>query len=111
MGLSAVKVSALGPLGYSFYDNFVCFFNLQFHNSGQAFATASEDKTARLFDIRSDQQLGHYTPPGAGGFTSCGQFSQALIRVISDQYKRTKLTLRKCTSKRQVRLLMIAIAA
>ncbi|CAG9781921.1 unnamed protein product [Diatraea saccharalis] len=43
----------------------------QFHNSGQAFATASEDKTARLFDIRSDQQLGHYTPPGNCGFTSC----------------------------------------
>ncbi|CAH0703528.1 unnamed protein product [Spodoptera exigua] len=47
--------------------NSVCY-----HNSGHAFATASEDKTARLFDIRSDQQLGHYTPPGSGGFTSCG---------------------------------------
>ncbi|VVD05164.1 unnamed protein product [Leptidea sinapis] len=27
--------------------------------------------TPRLFDIRSDQQIGHYTPPGNGGFTSC----------------------------------------
>ena len=29
----------------------------QFHPSGQAFVSASEDKTARLFDIRSDQQV------------------------------------------------------
>ncbi|CAH2232310.1 jg439, partial [Pararge aegeria aegeria] len=44
----------------------------QYHPSGQAFATASEDKTARLFDLRSDQQIGHYKPPGNSGFTSCG---------------------------------------
>lgn len=34
--------------------------------------TASEDKTARLFDIRSDQQLAKYEPPNkSSGFTSC----------------------------------------
>lgn len=37
------------------------------------FATGSEDKTARLFDIRSDQQVALYkAPSGTPGFTSCG---------------------------------------
>lgn len=45
----------------------------QFHPSGQAFVTGSEDKTARLFDIRSDQQVALYQPPNkTSGFTSCG---------------------------------------
>lgn len=44
----------------------------QFHPSGQAFGTGSEDKTARLYDLRSDQQVAQYTPPnGNSGFTSC----------------------------------------
>lgn len=44
----------------------------QYHPSGQTFATASEDKSARLFDIRSDQQIASYAPPNANsGFTSC----------------------------------------
>lgn len=47
---------------------------LQFHPSGQAFATGSEDKSARLFDLRGDQQLAQYTPPNkTSGFTSCGK--------------------------------------
>lgn len=46
---------------------------LQFHNSGYGFATASEDKSARLYDIRSDQQIAMYKPPNTtSGFTSCG---------------------------------------
>lgn len=46
----------------------------QYHPSGQTFATASEDKSARLFDIRSDQQIASYAPPNANsGFTSCGK--------------------------------------
>lgn len=46
---------------------------MQFHPSGQAFVTGSEDKSARLFDIRSDQQVALYKPPGGNsGFTSCG---------------------------------------
>lgn len=37
-----------------------------------AFATASEDKTCRLFDIRSDQEIAAYkSPNGRSGFTSC----------------------------------------
>lgn len=48
-------------------------YSLQYHPSGQAFATASEDKSARLFDIRSDQQIASYSPPNPdSGFTSCG---------------------------------------
>lgn len=35
--------------------------------------TASEDKTARLWDFRSDQQLATFKPPNSKpGFTSCG---------------------------------------
>lgn len=46
---------------------------LQFHPSGQAFVTGSEDKSARLFDIRSDQQVALFKPPNTtSGFTSCG---------------------------------------
>lgn len=45
----------------------------QYHPSGQAFATASEDKSARLFDLRSDQQIASYQPSNPNsGFTSCG---------------------------------------
>lgn len=48
--------------------------SLQFHPSGQAFATGSEDKSARLFDLRGDQQLAQYKPPNnTSGFTSCGK--------------------------------------
>lgn len=47
-------------------------FLLQYHPSGHAFASASEDKTARMFDIRSDQQIADYAPPNPNsGFTSC----------------------------------------
>lgn len=47
---------------------------LQYHPSGQAFVSASEDKTARMFDIRSDQQVANYDPPNPNsGFTSCGR--------------------------------------
>ncbi|KAK2718041.1 guanine nucleotide-binding protein subunit beta-2-like [Artemia franciscana] len=43
------------------------------HPSGFAFCSASEDKTARLFDIRADQQIGLYRPPTSNsGFTSSG---------------------------------------
>jgi guanine nucleotide-binding protein subunit beta, other len=46
---------------------------LQYHPSGFTFATGSEDKTARLFDIRADQQIALYkAPSGTPGFTSCG---------------------------------------
>jgi len=46
---------------------------LQFHPSGYAFATGSEDKTAQMFDIRADQNVATYHPPNnTSGFTSCG---------------------------------------
>lgn len=39
-----------------------------------AFASASEDQTARMYDIRSDQQIALYEPPQKNtGFTSCGK--------------------------------------
>lgn len=48
----------------------------QFHPNGYAFASCSEDKTTRLFDIRSDQQLATYEAPNkSSGFTSCGMYS------------------------------------
>lgn len=43
------------------------------HSSGYGFASGSEDKTARFWDIRSDQQVAEYKPPTPNsGFTSCG---------------------------------------
>lgn len=46
---------------------------LQYHPSGFSFATGSEDKTARMYDVRSDQQVAQYEPPNkTSGFTSCG---------------------------------------
>lgn len=60
-----------------FYQFFIiykisCLFKFKYHPSGGGFATASEDKTARLWDLRSDQQLGQYKPPNSNpGFTSC----------------------------------------
>lgn len=46
---------------------------IQYHPSGQGFVTASEDKTARLWDFRSDQELATFKPPNSNpGFTSCG---------------------------------------
>lgn len=54
-------------------ENYFQFAMYQYHPSGQAFATASEDKSARLFDIRSDQQIANYEPSNPNsGFTSCG---------------------------------------
>lgn len=55
----------------------------QYHPSGQAFASASEDKTARMFDIRSDQQVANYEPfnPNSG-FTSCGKYQLVFIAFI-----------------------------
>ncbi|KAH8041672.1 hypothetical protein HPB51_017474 [Rhipicephalus microplus] len=44
-----------------------------FHTGGNVFATASEDKSCRLFDVRSDQQLSRYqNPRESSAFTSCG---------------------------------------
>lgn len=45
----------------------------QFHPSGTAFVTASEDNFAKLFDLRSDQEVMQYTPPESedSGLTSC----------------------------------------
>ncbi|ODM90207.1 Guanine nucleotide-binding protein subunit beta-2 [Orchesella cincta] len=48
--------------GHSADVNSVCF-----HPSSVAFCSASEDKTARLFDLRSDQQVAQYVNPGGGG--------------------------------------------
>lgn len=57
--------------------------HFQYHPNGQTFATASEDKSARLFDIRSDQQIASYAPPNANsGFTSCGKNSASNIPII-----------------------------
>ena len=48
-------------------------FSYQFQPSGFGFVSASEDKTARLFDLRSDQEVFVYRPPTANsGLTSCG---------------------------------------
>jgi guanine nucleotide-binding protein subunit beta, other len=45
---------------------------MQFLPSGTGFVSASEDKTARLFDLRSDQQVFVYRPPTTNsGLTSC----------------------------------------
>jgi guanine nucleotide-binding protein subunit beta len=47
------------------------FFEFQFHPSALAFATASEDYTARLFDIRADQEVSLYKASAPNvGFTS-----------------------------------------
>lgn len=60
--------------------------SVSFHPNGFAFATGSEDKTARLFDIRSDQQVGHYEPPNqSSGFTSCGM----ILNEMKDTFKMT----------------------
>lgn len=57
----------------------------QYHPSGFAFATASEDKSARLFDIRSDQQLAQYSCTATSAFTSCAlSFSGRYILCGSD---------------------------
>nr|CAD7255837.1 unnamed protein product [Timema shepardi] len=46
---------------------------IEYHPSGYSFVTGSEDKTARLYDLRSDQQVALYSPPNnTSGFTSCG---------------------------------------
>lgn len=60
--------------------------DLQFHPSGYAFATGSEDKTSRMFDIRSDQNVATYCPPNStSGFTSCGlSFSGRYVLCGSD---------------------------
>ena len=45
---------------------------MQFLPSGTGFVSASEDKTARLFDLRSDQQVFVFRPPTTNsGLTSC----------------------------------------
>lgn len=55
-------------------------FKFQYHPSGQAFASASEDKTARMFDLRSDQQLSNYAPTNPkSGFTSCGKYTDVVF--------------------------------
>lgn len=43
----------------------------QYHPNGFAFASGSEDKSARLFDIRSDQQVAKYSGTASSAFTSC----------------------------------------
>jgi len=47
----------------------------QYHPNGLGFASCSEDQTARMYDLRSDQQIALYEPPQKNtGFTSCGGF-------------------------------------
>lgn len=48
---------------------------MQFHPSGHSFVSASEDKTARLFDMRSDQQVHVFRPPTANSSLTCSAVS------------------------------------
>lgn len=66
-------------------NNLFCF---QYHPSGYSFATGSEDKTARMYDVRSDQQVAQYEPPNkTSGFTSCGlSFSGRFVLCGSDDH-------------------------
>lgn len=54
----------------------------QYHPNGQAFCTASEDKTARLFDIRSDQEVTKYAGQNCS-FTCCGLSISGRILLCS----------------------------
>ena len=44
---------------------------VQFLPTGKAFVSGSEDKTARLFDMRSDQQVCVFRPPTANSSLTC----------------------------------------
>lgn len=65
-----LRAQRLAALHYHLNDHFP---NLrsQFHPSGYAFGTGSEDKSSRLFDIRSDQQVAQYSGTASSAFTSC----------------------------------------
>jgi len=55
-------------------------YRLQYHPSGFGFASCSEDQTARMYDLRADQQIAQYEPPQKNtGFTSCGGFSFSVL--------------------------------
>lgn len=60
----------------------------QFHKSGHVFATASDDKTCRLFDVRSDQQVCRYQNlRESTAFTSVGlSLSGRLILAGADDH-------------------------
>ncbi|CAG7830147.1 unnamed protein product [Allacma fusca] len=64
--------------GHTSDVNSVCF-----HPSSLAFASASEDKTARFFDLRADQQLGQYQTPGTATSFTCCTLSKSGRHIIA----------------------------
>ena len=49
----------------------------KFHPSLLAFVSASEDKSARLFDLRADQQIANYQTPGTATSFTCVVLSKS----------------------------------
>lgn len=77
MDVSSVCVGCSVQFGGDLIANLfvICLSVLQYHPNGFGFASCSEDQTARLYDLRADQQIGLYEPPKKNtGFTSCGEY-------------------------------------
>jgi len=51
--------------------------SVYFHPSGKCFVSGSEDKTSRLFDMRSDQQVNVFRPPTANSSLTCVALSKS----------------------------------
>lgn len=55
----------------------------KYHPNGFGFASCSEDQTARMYDLRADQQIGIYEPNKKNtGFTSCGAYPIVFVVVF-----------------------------
>lgn len=84
MDVSSVCVSPSSPT--AIWLSLICSCLLvlfQYHPSGFGFASCSEDQTARLYDLRADQQIGLYEPNKKNtGFTSCGAYLIVFVVVF-----------------------------